>query len=116
MKRILIVEDSGFQRKTIRKVLSELGYETLEAENGQLGLEAVDRENPDIIITDIAMPEMNGEEMVKALKDKGCSIPIIVLSSDIQPSTKETFLSLGARDFLSKPIDKDQMATTLAKV
>ena len=116
MKRVLIVEDSGFQRKTIRKVLAELGYETLEAENGQLGLEAVDREHPDIIITDIAMPEMNGEEMVQELKSRECHIPIIVLSSDIQGSTKEMFVQLGAKDFLSKPIDKDQIASTLAKL
>lgn len=115
MARILLVDDSRFQRKCIVKMLSELGHEVSEAENGALGLKAAEEIKPDMIISDLLMPEMDGIGLLRGLKSRGCTIPVVVVTADIQECTKQECLELGAKDFLNKPINGVSLEAALNK-
>lgn len=103
MATILTVEDSSFQRKRIAQVLKEAGHEVLQASHGKEGLEMAEKHSPDCILTDITMPEMDGIEFLKALKDRGSQIPVMVYTSDTQNKMRLRCLELGASQFLNKP-------------
>jgi chemotaxis protein CheC len=103
MAKILIVEDSTFQRKRIASILKEEGHEILEAINGRKGLEMLENHSPDCILTDITMPEMDGVEFLTALKDKNNQIPVMVYTSDTQEKIRIECLELGASQFYNKP-------------
>lgn len=109
MAKILVVEDSLYQRKSIIKNITSWGHEVEAAGNGIEGLEALKNFIPDLIITDLLMPEMDGFGFMEKLNDNGNIIPIVVLSADIQSSVIEQCKLLGAKDFLSKPLDKAKL-------
>ena len=116
MALALVIEDSNFQRKIIIKFLKTEGYEIVEAPNGKIGLEKVAETKPDIIFSDLVMPELDGFGVLKALKEEGSKIPIVVLTSDIQAPVREQCLELGARVFLNKPFNQSQMKQALDQV
>lgn len=101
---ILIVEDSKIQRTKIRSVLTGAAYEVTEAMNGTEALKVLEDSAPDLIMTDLLMPEMDGIQFLEELKKREIGIPVVVLSADIQDSTKERCYELGARAFVNKPI------------
>lgn len=113
MALALVIEDSNFQRKIIIKFLTAEGFEIVEAPNGKIGLEKVAEHKPDIIFSDLVMPELDGFGVLRALKEQGSTIPIIVLTSDIQAPVREQCLELGARVFLNKPFNQNQMKQAL---
>ena len=113
MAKILVVDDSLFQRNHICKMIIELGHEPTTAENGAVGLEKSKSEQPDCIITDLLMPIMNGIELLKNLHASGSDIPVIVLTADIQEASKSECIEHGARSFLNKPPKKEQFASAL---
>jgi len=120
MTRILIVDDSLFQRRIISTPLKTEGYEVIEAINGRDGLEKILSGKPDLILLDILMPEMDGFEMLKKLRDTGNTIPVIMLTSDVQNTTRDECLSLGAEAFINKPVKAEELIpvirSTLARV
>lgn len=120
MTRILIVDDSLFQRRIISTPLKTEGYEVIEAINGRDGLEKILSGKPDLILLDILMPEMDGFEMLKKLQDTGNTIPVIMLTSDVQNTTRDECLSLGAEAFVNKPVKTEELIpvirSTLARV
>ena len=105
--KVLVVDDSAFMRNIISKIIeSTPGLLAVgKAMNGKYALEKIPLVNPDIIILDIEMPEMNGIEFLKERKRLNIDIPVIVLSSIAQEGAAVTMqcLSLGASDFLTKP-------------
>lgn len=103
MQKILVVDDSLFQRKSICHILAEAGYEVHEAIDGRDGLEKLLAFTPDCILTDLLMPNMDGIEFITELKAGGCLIPIFVLTADIQESRKRICLEMGVDGFISKP-------------
>lgn len=103
MATILIIEDSRFTRSSIAKVLKANAYTVLEAENGAQGLAMIISCNPDIVISDLLMPEMDGFELLEALLSRNISIPVIIMSADIQDTTRRRVLELGAKTLLNKP-------------
>jgi CheY-like chemotaxis protein len=113
MAKILLVDDSKFQRKTMSKLLTELGHQVAEAENGEMGLKMVDTVHPDLIITDLLMPVLDGIGLLRGLKKSGCKTPALVVSADIQESTRKECLQMGASAFLTKPVSNIDMETTL---
>lgn len=116
MAKILVVEDSLYQRKSIIKNITNWGHEVEAAGNGVEGLKALESFTPDLIITDLLMPEMDGFGFMEKLNDSGNVIPIIVLSADIQASVMEQCKLLGAKDFLSKPLDKAKLKLCIGTV
>lgn len=117
MARILVIDDSGFQRKWIVKSLEVIGFETIEAENGAIGLETLDREKPDAVTMDINMPEMDGIQFLTALNVRGGEIPpVIVITADIQAETKKQCEELGAKAFINKPFEVDDLREALSGI
>lgn len=115
MREILIVDDSMFQRRNIGSVLTDAGFAVTEAENGRDGLKKVFAHLPDIILTDLLMPEMDGIQFLAALRENKVNIPVFVLTSDIQENTRTKCLELGAAGFLSKPLKKTELLDAIGK-
>jgi len=113
MAKILLVDDSKFQRKNVSRLLVGMGHEVSEAENGEIGLQMLDTFKPDLIITDLLMPVLDGLSVLRALKKRGCKTPAIVVSADIQESTRQECMQLGAKAFLTKPVNTVDIETTL---
>jgi twitching motility two-component system response regulator PilH len=103
MPRILVVDDSILQRSIIRKILEPIRAEVVEAENGEDALGKLDGASFDCIVTDLLMPKMGGIPLMEKLREKGNSVPIIVITADIQETTKNRCIELGAKEFINKP-------------
>jgi CheY-like chemotaxis protein len=116
MAVILIIDDSAFTRKRIRDMVKAVGHETLEAANGREGLAMTAAHAPDCILTDLLMPEMDGIEVLEALRKGGSEIPVIVLTADIQESTHARCLALGAKAVMNKPPKQDVLHNTIAEM
>jgi CheY-like chemotaxis protein len=115
MAKILLVDDSRFQRNYVSKMLVRMGHEVITAENGQLGLEMAKSETPDMIITDILMPVMDGISLLRGLKEQHSQIPAVVASADIQKTTRAECLELGALDFMTKPVKRVGLEAAIIK-
>ncbi len=104
-KKILIVEDAENIRQVVKEILKGSEYIVIEAENGQKGIEQTEAHIPDIIITDLMMPVMNGFEFIKFLKtnEEFKNIPVIVLSALEQKQYVVQAIMLGANDYIVKP-------------
>jgi CheY-like chemotaxis protein len=103
MALILVVDDSAFARANICRILHEAGHQTLEAGDGLQGLVLATEANPDFIFTDMLMPNMDGIAFVSTLRERQMSLPVVVLTADIQESRRQQCLDLGVRHFLQKP-------------
>ena len=111
MYKILIVEDTLAIREEIFDILVMENYTVFQAENGKIGFEIALKENPDLIISDILMPELNGIEMFKKLQThkKTISIPLIFLSAKGEKEDIRKGMNLGAEDYLTKPINVNDL-------
>jgi len=103
--RILIVEDDEHLLEMLETFLAQEGYETVTAGNGLAGLEAVEKHGPDLVITDINMPEMDGFELCKRLKKRGGFLPVVILTSLDDRESRLRGIESGADDYLNKPVD-----------
>lgn len=115
MALILVIDDSTFQRHTIRTMVESAGHRVLEARNGREGLEVVGAKQPDCVLMDLIMPELNGFAMLKAFQDSGSKIPVVIVTADIQHSTYQQCLELGAVAVLNKPIRPDELHKTVQR-
>ncbi|MBF0468489.1 MAG: response regulator [Desulfamplus sp.] len=113
MKKILIIDDATFTREIHSQVLEDAGYEVVEAQNGQQGIEKYDEEKPDAIIVDLLMPDMDGIDVIKAIKVKYPEVIAVVCSTDKQKFRQKEALEAGARGFLPKPLDPDKLLEML---
>ena len=116
MPKVLIIDDSGFQRKIITSILEGEGYDVITAENGRAGFDRAVKESPDLIICDLLMPELDGYGLLKLVRDRNLSIPVLILTSDIQKTTRAECLGLGAVDVLNKPVTKASLIPALREV
>lgn len=116
MALILIVDDAAFSRRMIRKFLQVDGYEILEATDGREGLEMVRTHSPDCILTDILMPDINGFEFLQTLQEQRVKIPTIIISADIQETSRNRGYELGAVGFINKPPKQDELRQTVRQV
>ncbi|MBM4310482.1 MAG: response regulator [Deltaproteobacteria bacterium] len=114
MPKILVIDDSRYTRLPIVKFLASNGFEVLEAENGLLGLDVLKKEKPDAVITDLLMPEMDGYELLERLRSDGSQVPVIVITADIQDSTREKVLQSGARAVMNKPANLTNLLELLS--
>ena len=108
-KKILIVDDSWVTRQLLKKTLKETQCNIEEAGNGEEALEKISQDKPDCIIMDLLMPKMNGIDTFLALKKEKNKIPVIFLSADIQDSTKNKCMALGALGFINKPPKEEEL-------
>ena len=116
MATILIVDDSRFSRNTFRKALSSEGYEILEAVDGREGLEMIRKHQPDCVLLDMLMPELNGNEVLEVLHEQGIEVPVIIVTADIQEHTQARCFELGAKAFLNKPAKNGELQQAIQTV
>jgi two-component system, OmpR family, KDP operon response regulator KdpE len=106
--RVLVVDDEPPIRKLLRMGLSAQGYQTLEAPNGKVALELLN-EAPDLIILDLGLPDMQGHDLLRTIRTRNESVPIVVLSSRGDEAGKVQALDLGADDYITKPFGMDEL-------
>jgi two-component system KDP operon response regulator KdpE len=107
-RKILIVDDEPGLRDLVRINLEHEGFGVVQAENGVLGLEAVREEHPDLVILDVMMPEMDGWETCKKLREFS-QVPVLMLTARVQSQDIVTGLNSGADDYLLKPFNMDEL-------
>jgi two-component system chemotaxis response regulator CheY len=114
MKKVLIIDDAGFDRTIISALLTQTGFNVVgEAENGKEGIEMALELLPDIITLDKMMPDMDGMEVLQILSKENIASKIVLISGDDLSSIKEEAILLGAKDFLKKPISKNDLKEKL---
>lgn len=114
--KILITDDSMVSRKSIIKLLKQTEYKLYQASSGKDAIHFVEKGNFDLVLLDLLMPDMTGVEVLQYFKKNNITVPVIVISADIQVATKELCFENGAVDFLNKPPVSDLLLSTIEKV
>ena len=109
MINILVVEDDKHTRKLLETILKREGYSVLKAEDGVIAMEVLENNHVDLIILDIKMPNMDGYEFAKELRDAECMIPILMATAKQLPEDKKRGFIVGTDDYMTKPIDTEEM-------
>lgn len=112
MKKIIIADDSFFQRKTLQDILNELGYESDAVDSGEALLESLN-DTYDCIFLDLLMGGMSGIEVLRELKKRENSIPVVIITADIQKARREETMELGATAFMNKVITREELESIL---
>ena len=116
MFNILVIEDNKNMRKLICATLKQNGYSTFEAEDGEVGLDVLDTTHIDLIICDIMMPNMDGYEFTETLRDGHSETPIIIVTAKEQLEDKKKGFSIGADDYMVKPIDFEELILRIGAI
>lgn len=106
--KVLVIDDEPPIRKLLRMGLTTQGYQILEAPNGKTALELLSQE-PDLIILDLGLPDIQGHELLRTIRARNESVPIVVLSSRGDEAGKVQALDLGADDYVTKPFGLDEL-------
>jgi len=118
-ERVLVIDDDAEVRKSVRLILSQAGYDVIEAEDGEAGVRTARLgDNPlalKAIICDLQMPKVSGMEAIPYFRSQFPSCPVIVLSGTGTFEIATTLLSQGVLEFLTKPIDKEKLLGAVKK-
>jgi CheY-like chemotaxis protein len=114
-KRILVIDDEPHLRQGVMDTLTYLGYEVIGASDGRNGLALAIEQHPDLIITDVVMPNMDGYEMLSQMRrdPRTKSIPVIFLSAVGECQAKQRCLNLGASRYVLKPFVVEELLTAV---
>ena len=116
MTRVLIVDDAAFMRMMIKDILEKNGFEVIgEASNGIKAVELYKKDRPDIVTMDITMPDMDGIQAVKAIKEFDPTAKVIMCSAMGQQTMVMDAIRAGARDFIVKPFQADRVLEAIKK-
>lgn len=113
--RILYVEDNYQNKRLVRKILEARGYEVIEADDGEQGVELALQEIPDLILMDISIPGIDGIEATRLIKEQAetTHIPVVALTANAMRGDRERFLAAGCDDYLPKPISTPDLLRVL---
>jgi len=116
-ERILVVEDNETNMRLFRDVLESRGYRVLEAALGRTAIALACNEQPDLVLMDIQLPDLDGVETLGRLRadERTAAIPVIALTAQAMRGDRERFLALGFDDYLSKPVDIVDLAETVER-
>ncbi|MFH1795445.1 MAG: response regulator transcription factor [Pseudomonadota bacterium] len=106
--RVLVIDDEPPIRKLLRMGLTSQGYDVLEASNGKAGLDLLGQ-NPNLVILDLGLPDFQGFDLLRMIRARNESVPIVVLSSRGDESGKVEALDLGADDYVTKPFGMEEL-------
>jgi YesN/AraC family two-component response regulator len=113
---ILLVEDSKALQKQILLLLNKFFKEVYVASDGLEGIELYKKHNPDLVLTDLTMPKMNGHEMIREIKKIDSDAEIVILSAHSDSDNLMTSFHIGVSDFIQKPITAPKMINVFLKV
>ena len=117
MKKVLIVDDAVFMRMKLKDILEKNGYEVVgEAQNGQEAFEKYQATTPDLVTIDITMPDVDGLEALKMIREIDSSAKVIMCSAMGQQGMVMDAIRAGAADFIVKPFDTDRVIKAIDKV
>jgi two-component system chemotaxis response regulator CheY len=116
--KILTVDDSRTMRDMLRLALTSAGYNVVQAIDGVDGLAVLERESPDVVITDINMPKMDGYGFIEGARkrEKFRILPILVLTTESDPEKKQRARSAGATGWIVKPFDPTKLVDVIRRV
>jgi two-component system chemotaxis response regulator CheY len=114
--KVLLVDDSGLARRSARQILEPAGYLVTEASDGMLALEQYFIEKPDLVLLDLVMRGLTGLDVLAKLKQMDPHACVIVVSADIQDSSRDLVLAAGASGFLNKPVERAALLKAVADV
>jgi two-component system, OmpR family, KDP operon response regulator KdpE len=110
--KVLVIDDEPPIRKLLRMGLATQGYEVLEAPSGKVALELL-AQNPALIILDLGLPDIQGHELLRTIRTRNDSVPVVVLSSRGDEAGKVQALDLGADDYVTKPFGMEELLARL---
>ena len=119
MLKVVVIEDEELVRRGIVMAVdwASVDCEVVgEASNGEAGLELIARERPDIVVTDIRMPRMDGLEMLRRLREEGCGASVILLTAYSDFTYAQSALKLGAVDYLLKPFHDGELEAAVQRI
>ena len=117
MKTVLIVDDVSYVRKTLKQILTARGFKVVgEAENGEEAVRLYGETRPDIVTMDLAMPLMNGVDAVRAILQQDPEARIVILSAMMQEHLVSEAIQAGARDYILKPFQTDEVMKVMNEV
>ena len=117
--KILVIDDDDDFRDLARMIFEDHGIDMAEAEDGETGLEMIAANKPDLVLLDILLPNMDGQEVLKRLKENPATkeIPVVVCSTTFHEEARvRRTKQMGAADYIRKPIPADQLAKRVEKV
>jgi len=109
MFRVLVVEDDANTRKLMCAVLKQNSYDVLQASDGVSALELMDKEHIDLVILDLMMPNMDGYELTRQLRQAWETLPILMVTAMQEPKDKRRGFLAGTDDYMTKPVDEEEM-------
>jgi CheY-like chemotaxis protein len=114
-KRVLLVDDSETVIQFEKMILRGMGFDITTAKNGKLALEQIDVQKPDLVLLDLMMPDMDGIETLRRLKEKPelQGIPVIVVTTKGDPELVKQAFEAGCDDYVTKPIDKMELLSKI---
>ncbi|HYZ39253.1 MAG TPA: response regulator [Stellaceae bacterium] len=118
MQKILIIDDDSLVRDTLLRILQRKGYEVLVAADGRHGVQTYRRENPDLVITDLIMPEKEGLETIREIRSTRSDAKIIAISGGARLGNMdylEMAGKLGASEIIAKPFDPSELITLVSR-
>lgn len=117
MKRVLVVDDAAFMRMSLKMTLEKNGYEVIgEAENGNIAFHRYKELKPDIVTMDITMPEVDGVQAIKMIREVDPDSKIVVISALGQESYVREAIVAGAKGFIVKPFKEETVIKTLSNL
>ncbi|HZR21393.1 MAG TPA: response regulator [Verrucomicrobiae bacterium] len=113
-KKLLIVDDSGFARRSLRRILEESGFEVEEAGGGTEAVDKFSAHKPDAVLLDIVMREIGGLEVLQQLRGIDPHAVVIMATADVQEATRQEALAGGAAGFINKPFKTEEVLAAIA--
>jgi DNA-binding response OmpR family regulator len=114
LEKILVAEDDDVVRASIGEVLRRAGYRVLEAGNGEAALSLLKDEQPDLVILDVSMPQLGGLAALEIIRQRGQTLPVLMLSGHGEVDHRLRGLGLGADDYMAKPFDHRELLARVA--
>jgi len=114
--KVMVVDDSAMSRRSLRRILESDNYEVIEADDGMAALEKYFLEKPDLVMLDMLMKGMYGLEVLAKLREMDKEVRVVIVSADIQNSTREMAKDAGALDFINKPFAPESVLNIVTRI
>jgi len=114
--KVMVVDDSAMSRRTLRRILESANYEVIEADDGMAALEKYFLEKPDLVMLDMLMKGMYGLEVLAKLREMNKDARVVIVSADIQNSTREMAKEAGALDLINKPFAAESVLNIVTRI